>query len=226
MELVLKKVKMNKLNKAFSLKVDWIREECSNGAFDALDTENFYETDLRSAKAFAEMCRPKEEIAENCRNMLKSFAVDGEEGEDTNMGMITQGPIYSNSLCPHHLLPVMFEVYVSYLPRKGAGAKVLGLSKLTRLTKEICKYPTLQETYAKNLADVLYQGNKWLEGVQSEGSAVIVIGQHGCMACRGCKSNSLTVSTEIRGCYKDNDLEQKFYKQVEAIRSSSLRRLF
>ena len=219
-KLTRNEMKMDKLFESYKLKVEWIQEECSNGQFDEMDKENFDGTDTRSAKAFAEMCRSKDEIKENCKSFLKSFKIKDEEKE---LGMITQGPISVVSLCPHHLLPVEMEVYVGYLPSTGNDAKVLGLSKLSRLAKEIGKYPTLQESYAKNLADVLYKGNSWLEGVNSEGSVVLVIGKHGCMACRGVMSDALTSSVEVRGIYaKDRELEDRFYRQVQEIRSSSL----
>ena len=221
MEIIRNKLKMNKLDKAFKLKVEWIKEECGKELFDSIDEANFEGSDKRSAKAFAEIIRPKEEIRQNCKNMMKSFAIDGETDEE--LGMITLGPVIAHSVCPHHLLPVSYEVYVSYVPQKGKNAKVLGLSKLARLAKEVCKYPMLQESYAKNLADVLYKGNDWLEGVGSAGSAVQVVGIHNCIACRGVESDSLTVTTEIRGCYKNNDLEEKFYKQIEAARISKIR---
>lgn len=213
-------VDMTKLDTSYRYKMEWIKEVCANGKFDEMDEENFDGTDKRSAKAFAELCRPKDEIRENCKSFLKSFKI---KGEDKELGMITQGPIQVVSLCPHHLLPVEMEVYVGYLPSTGEDAKVLGLSKLARLAKEVAKYPTLQESYAKNLADVLYKGNEWLEGVNSEGSVVLVIGKHGCMACRGVMSNALTSSVEVRGIYaKDRELEDRFYKQVQEIRSSTL----
>ena len=213
---------MDLLYKSYAIKMEWIKQVCSNGVFDEMDLENYEGTDKRAADAFAEMCRPKEEIARNVASFMKTFKIDSaQKGEE--LGMITQsikeGVI---GLCPHHLLPVTYEVFVSYIPEKGEDAKVLGLSKLTRLTREICKYPMLQEHFAKNLADCLYQGNDWLPGVNSAGSAVIVIGQHGCMRCRGALSNGLTASVEVRGCYKENDLEQKFMNQVKMIRNSIL----
>ena len=213
---------MDLLYKSYAVKMEWIKQVCSNGAFDEMDLENYEGTDKRAADAFAEMCRPKEEIARNVASFMKTFKIDSaQKGEE--LGMITQsikeGVI---GLCPHHLLPVTYEVFVSYIPKKGEDAKVLGLSKLTRLTREICKYPMLQEHFAKNVADCLYQGNDWLPGVNSAGSAVIVIGRHGCMRCRGVLSNGLTASVEVRGCYKENDLEQKFMNQVKMIRNSVL----
>lgn len=211
---------MDLLYESYRLKMEWIKQVCSAGQFDEMDLENYYGTDKRAADAFAEMCRPKDEIARNVLSFMKTFKIDSaQKGEE--LGMITQGIKEGViGLCPHHLLPVKYQVFVSYIPKKGEDAKVLGLSKLTRLTREICKYPMLQEHFAKNLADCLYSGNDWLAGVNSAGSAVMVLGAHGCIACRGVLANSPTCSVELRGCYKENNLEQKFYKQVEAIRSA------
>lgn len=223
MEVLRKSVNMDLLNDSYRLKMEWIKQQCSEGVFDQMDIENFDGTDLRSAKAFAEMCRPKDEIARNCKAFMKTFKIDSINQKGEDVGIVTQS-IHEGviGLCPHHLLPVQYEVYVSYIPANGHDAKVLGLSKLTRLAREICKYPMLQEHYAKNLADVLYQGNDWLEGVNSQGSAVMVIGRHGCMACRGVLSNGLTATCEIRGRYHGEDLEQKFNNQVKMLRNSIL----
>lgn len=215
-----KEMDMTLLYESYRLKMEWIKQVCtSDGSFNEMDEENFYGTDKRAADAFAEMCRSKDEIRRNVISFMKTFKIDSEQqGED--LGMITQsvkeGVI---GLCPHHLLPVVYSVFVSYIPANGEDAKVLGLSKLTRLTREICKYPMLQEHFCKNLADVLYKGNEWLPGVNSQGSAVMVIGSHGCMLCRGALASGHSVSCEVRGIYKQNDLEQKFYKQIEALRS-------
>ncbi len=218
-EPIRKKMDMTKLDESYRLKLEWIKEQCAGGEFDEMDQENFEGTDLRSSKAFAEMCRSKEEIKDNCKSFLKTFKI---KGEDKELGMITQGPIKAIGLCPHHLLPVEMTVYVSYLPSNKEDAKVLGLSKLTRLAQEISKYPMLQESYAKNLADVLYKGNDWLEGVNSLGCAVQVIGSHGCMKCRGVRSDSLTSTVETRGTYKDDrEMEDRFYQQVQAIERRS-----
>lgn len=217
--VIRKDMDLTKLYESYRLKLEWVREVCAGGSFNEIEADNFEDSDTRSAKAFADMCRSKDEIKENCSRFLKSFGIDN-DGEH-KLGMVTQsikeGVV---GLCPHHLLPVNYEVFVSYIPQEGKDCRVLGLSKLTRLAREIPKFPMLQEEYAKNLADVLYEGNEWLDGINSAGSAVMVIGRHGCMACRGVLSNGLTASCEVRGCYENETLEQRFYTQVAQIRNS------
>ena len=217
--VVRKEMDLSKLYESYRLKLEWVKEQCAGGNFDPIETENFDGSDMRSAKAFADMCRSKEEIKENCSRFLKSFSLDDDSGH--KLGMVTQsireGVV---GLCPHHLLPVNYEVFVSYIPQQGKDCRVLGLSKLTRLAREIPKFPMLQEEYARNLADVLYEGNDWLDGINSAGSAVMIVGRHGCMACRGVLSNGLTSSCVVRGCYEDRTLEERFCKQVELIRNS------
>ena len=56
---------MDLLYKSYAVKMEWIKQVCSNGVFDEMDLENYEGTDKRAADAFAEMCRPKEEIARN-----------------------------------------------------------------------------------------------------------------------------------------------------------------
>lgn len=208
---------MTLLDESYRLKQKWIEQVCAGGQFEGAEMANFAGSDLRSAKAFADMCRPKTEIAENCKRFLKTFQV---EPTQYDPGIVTQSIKEAViGLCPHHFLPVNYEVYVSYIPNKKAP-KVLGLSKLTRIAREIPKFPMLQEEYARNLADVLYKGNSWLEGIDSDGSAVMVIGRHGCMACRGVLSNGLTSSTVVRGYFEEASMEQRFYTQVQNIKTS------
>lgn len=222
MERTQQLTEMNLLNSGYENIIKWVVTECAQNLYDDMDKENFRETAKRAASAFAEMCRPKSEIAQNCKKYIKTFKVA--PAKDQSLRAITQGPIMSVGLCPHHLLPVQYEVYVSYVPLNGQNSKVLGLSKLARLVQEISKYPMLQEDYARNIADILFNGNDWLQGIKSKGSAVIVIGQHGCMACRGIKSNALTSSCEVRGVYCQKEtcgLETNFYNQVALLRNSS-----
>lgn len=239
-EVKREKLDISLLDSAFENKLKWIKEICSDGDFDSLDTANFDGTAHRSAKAFAEMVRPKSEIAENCKSFMKSFPIGEsyvntieEIDEDTNEknvrvinvgnGMITVGPIKTFGLCPHHLLPVEYTVYLCYIPQNGENSKVLGLSKLPRIAKEVSKFPMLQESYARNLADILYEGNDWLEGINSAGSCVLVMGQHGCVLCRGVQEDCITSCAEVRGCFADDPrLEDKFYKQIENVRHSGL----
>jgi GTP cyclohydrolase I len=140
-------------------------------------------------------------------------------------GLITQGPIRLNSLCPHHLLPVIYEAYVSYLPQHGGT--VLGLSKLARLSIELARRPVLQEQLTNDIADVLFAAEDTsanpLPRIHSQGSAVQLVGKHTCMSCRGVLSDALTLTTSLRGAYAHNtSVKDEFYKSIESINRSSL----
>lgn len=140
--------------------------------------------------------------------------------------MITQGPITVNSHCPHHLYPVRYEAYVSYLPKDGV---VLGLSKLARICKLLGDRPVLHEQLANDIANVLcdlpeYQSTRDhfpFPSLRSHGSAVLLVGTHMCMACRGVKEDAKTAVTELRGGFWDTDMENKFYQAVHSIKSGS-----
>jgi GTP cyclohydrolase I len=107
------------------------------------------------------------------------------------------------SLCPHHLLPVRFDVSLAYIP----GGDVLGLSKLARLLDEANTGPLLQEKFTKDVIDAI---NTICRGVQ--GCAVLVEGQHGCTLIRGVKSNAEFVTYRLDGIFKTSpELEDRFF---------------
>lgn len=151
--------------------------------------ENFKDTPKRVAKAFKEICRglyEKEEV-------LESFtkAVFNSKNDE----MIVMKHIDTFSLCPHHLLPVKINASVAYVP----NGKVVGISKLVRLTEIICAQPVLQEDCVVEIADIL------MKKLNAQGSAVYIEGQHGCMSCRGVrKPNAITVTSALRGCFKND----------------------
>lgn len=140
------------------------------------------------------------------------------EDPDEDPGLVTQGPIKATGICPHHLLPVHYEAYVSYLPK--VGGTVLGLSKLARVVKALAARPVLQEQVAVDIVDTLYLGTKLRQDIPqlpTNGAAVQLIGEHTCMSCRGVKSDAKTLSTVLRGAYKDSDLKAEFYRAVDSL---------
>lgn len=182
---------------------------------------NFEGTELRCAKALLETCTSDETITEKLNEIIKtSFPVDHKE--HSLGGMITQGPITVDSHCPHHLYPVRYVAYVSYLPVEG---QVLGLSKLARICKVLGRRPVLHEQLASDIADVLYQNDEYPAGfpsIKSGGSAVMLVGLHSCMSCRGVQEDALTSVVELRGSYWEPGFEEKFYKAVESIKTSKI----
>lgn len=168
----------------------------------------------RTAKAIREMCFTDDKIYNILQGiMVKDFPLT-DTFENSQRGIVNQGPIQATSMCPHHLLPITYKAYVSYLP---SGSKVLGLSKLARIVKALSHRPVLQEQLAKDIADVLYY-HETLPFFETEGSAVALIGQHNCMLCRGVESDALTSSLEVRGVYYEKDFEEKFLAAISMLK--------
>jgi len=110
---------------------------------------NFVDTPARVGRMWNEICLPKEvRDAESEKILKKTFP-------SHYSGMVVSHDIRAYSICGHHLLPIVLDVYIGYIPNE----KVLGLSKLARLAELLAKQPLIQEDYtdeiAKRLMDVL-----------------------------------------------------------------------
>jgi GTP cyclohydrolase I len=102
-------------------------------------------------------------------------------------GMVTQTGIHTHSMCPHHLLPVQYEISLAYIPKE----RVIGLSKLARMAIACSKSPALQEDLAVHIAEALH------EVLQTENVAVLVSGIHSCMTIRGVRARDSKTTTSI-----------------------------
>jgi GTP cyclohydrolase I len=108
-------------------------------------------------------------------------------------------------VCPHHLLPVVYNISCAYIPTK----KVLGLSKLSRLVRMIARGPRLQEDLTHELSGILH------EQLDSQGSAVYVEGLHMCMAARGVGAHEARlVTSAVRGVFLELATREEFIKLV------------
>ncbi len=100
----------------------------------------------------------------------------------------------SFGMCPHHLLPVIYRISVAYIPR----AKVLGISKLSRICTLMARRPVLQEDLTHELALLLHKK------MESEGGAAYVEGLHLCMAARGAHAHDTRVVTSaVEGVFRN-----------------------
>lgn len=154
------------------------------------DREGLIETPRRVADMYAEvfegMTYTNDEIAEM---FSKSFDNDAED-------LVIVRDIDCFSYCEHHLaLMYDMKVSVAYIPH----GKVLGLSKIARISQMVCKRLQLQERICSDIADVI------TKATGSEDVAVFVTGKHSCMTARGIKSiNSETTTHALRGEFKTN----------------------
>jgi GTP cyclohydrolase I len=111
------------------------------------------------------------------------------------------------TLCPHHLLPVRFEMAAAYIPR----GEVLGVSKLARLFDEINTMPLMQETATDLLCEKLFE----LTGRM--GAGVVMKGEHLCMKMRGIKSPADVVTSKLLGVLYTNPIARSEFLQFVAL---------
>jgi GTP cyclohydrolase I len=98
------------------------------------------------------------------------------------------------SLCEHHLAPFVGKCHVAYIPRNG---KILGLSKLARLTEAFARRLQLQERLTSEIANTLF------EQLHPLGVMVVIEAEHTCMTLRGVKkSGAITVTSAVLGGFR------------------------
>jgi GTP cyclohydrolase I len=155
-----------------------------------LADRNFLDTPNRVARFYAEMFSTKE----------TEWATFPEDYSDF---ILLKGHRMW-SLCPHHLIPVRFDVSLAYIP----NGEVLGLSKLARVLDEANTKPLLQEKFTLEVINNVHQ---ICNGVK--GCAVLVEGQHGCTLIRGVRSSAEFVTYRLDGVFRDQpELEERFFQ--------------
>ena len=142
-------------------------------------------TPARVAKMYAEVFAGLREDPEH------HLEVQFEAGHD-EMVMVKDIPFYS--MCDHHLLPVVGQAHVAYLP--GEHGKLTGLSKLARLVEAYARRPQVQERLTSQVAD------KLMQALDPRGALVVIEAEHLCMSMRGVqKPGSLTLTSAVRGLF-------------------------
>jgi GTP cyclohydrolase I len=154
-----------------------------------LNEPDFRDTPLRVARMYNDLFEScKVDLKEEKNKILDTkFPCDND-----NMVVVKDIRVYS--LCPHHLVPVEYDIAIGYIPKKY----VLGLSKLVRISELFAKRPVLQETMTVEIANAIQ------EGLKPVGVAVFVKGKHYCMVMRGVKQkDSKTTTSHLIGVFKD-----------------------
>jgi GTP cyclohydrolase I len=166
-----------------------ILKEIGRKGYQVESDDNFHGTAARAASALEDMVWPVALIRTSIDEILsKTFQARYDQ-------MVLSKHNVCFGVCPHHLLPVIYRASLAYIPRE----RVLGISKLSRLTQLLARRPVLQEQLTDDLAGILY------ERLETEGSAVYVQGLHMCMASRGVEAHEVRIVTSaVRGCFKDD----------------------
>lgn len=164
--------------------------------------ENFRDTAERAAKAALEMVRPVGEIEREIDELLNnSYPAQYDQ-------MVVSKHNICFGLCPHHLLPAIYRISVAYLP----SDRVVGISKLSRLIRLLCKRPVLQEDLTHELSEILWSR------LSSRGAGVHIEGMHLCMAARGVFAHEARlVTSAMRGLFAEqSSIRQEFLNIVAA----------
>lgn len=145
--------------------------------------EGLRETPARFLKAWEEWGKG---YREDPAALFKMFE-DGSNGYN-ELVIVHNIPVVSK--CEHHLADIIGHAHVGYIPDK----RIIGLSKLARLTDLFARRLQVQERMTVQIAETL------MEHLKPLGAGVIVRASHACMSTRGVKIHgSVTTTSAMRG---------------------------
>tara|TARA_B100000579_G_C22846518_1_gene864734 strand:+ start:2573 stop:3172 length:600 start_codon:yes stop_codon:yes gene_type:complete len=110
------------------------------------------------------------------------------------------------SHCEHHIAPFIGSAHVAYLPKK----RVVGISKLARITRIFSKRMQVQEKLTAQIANCIQ------EVLKPRGVAVVVEAQHECMTTRGINAPGISmVTSQLLGKFRtDASTRREFFSMI------------
>ena len=127
------------------------------------------------------------------------------EGESKDMVIVKNIEFYS--LCEHHMIPFYGKAHIGYIP----DGKIIGLSKLARITDLFAQRLQVQERLTNQIANCLQ------DVLNPRGVAVVLEGKHFCMLSRGVqKQNSIATSSSMLGIFREKEsTRNEFLKLIQ-----------
>ncbi len=123
--------------------------------------------------------------------------------------MVVERSVTVNSLCEHHLLPIVGHAFVAYIPNE----KVLGLSKLNRIVDFFSRRPQVQE----RLTLQIYHALSYL--LATPDVAVMIDAEHMCVKTRGIQDAcSATVTSKLGGQFLKHPVRAEFLSHCRGYR--------
>jgi GTP cyclohydrolase I len=147
-----------------------------------LEAEGTRETPMRAAKALVEMTEGSRMSTEQ---LTKMFKAECQTAVCHDM-VIVEG-IKEVGLCEHHLLPILMDITIAYIPDK----RILGLSKLSRIAGYFARRLQNQERTAHSIAVFIE------EIVEPLGVAVLINGKHLCALARGVRDTHSEMKVDV-----------------------------
>jgi GTP cyclohydrolase I len=166
-----------------------------------LQSEGMKDTPLRAAKALVEMT---EGARMGTDQLTKMFQAECRQAICHDM-VVVEG-ITEVGLCEHHLLPILMNITIAYVPDK----RILGLSKLSRIAGYFARRWQNQERTAHLIAEFMENL------VEPMGTAVLIDGKHMCAMARGVRdSHSVMKVNVMHGVFqKDPNLRNELFMRL------------
>lgn len=154
--------------------------------------EGLLETPIRVVKSWKELYSGYDQ---DPSDVFKTFENEGFDN------MVICKDIEFYSMCEHHMLPFFGKAHVAYIPNN----KIIGLSKLARLTNVFSRRLQNQERLTDQIAKTL------VEKLDAKGAGVVMEGKHFCMMSRGVqKQNSSMITSSLYGVFREQSVRQEF----------------
>ena len=160
--------------------------------------EGLRQTPSRVLSAWQEWCAGYQMSVED---ILTTF----EDGADKCNELVVMRNIPVYSTCEHHLAPFFGKATIGYIPQ----GRIVGISKLVRLTNIFAKRLQVQERLTNQIADAL------VEHLSPTGVGVILECRHLCMESRGvCTPDTPTTTSALRGALFDDPRARAEFLQL------------
>ena len=132
-------------------------------------------------------------------------AVFHEDSDD----MVIVRDIEFYSMCEHHLFPFFGYANIAYIP----DGKIIGLSKLARITDMFARRLQVQERLTVQIAEAIE------EVLHPKGVAVMLQAKHLCMMARGVeKKNSEMITSHVLGVFREDKSTRSEFMNLLNIR--------
>ena len=182
-----KEVTIEEAEKAVETLLTWIGDDPKR--------EGLVETPKRVIKAFREHFSG---YKENPSQILSKTFKDIQGYDD----IVVLKKIDFESHCEHHMLPIIGNASIGYLPNKS----IVGISKLARIVNTFAKRLQTQEIMTSQIINAIQ------DNLNPVGVGVVIEADHHCMKTRGVhKKNSLMITSQFKGSFlTDEKLRNRF----------------